>query len=337
MFIFLVSCQKEKITIGTGVSETFYLDNKGESMRILVEGNTLGKTFLIIVHGGPGVGSFIYNTDYISKNIEDKFAVVYFDHRNSGSSQGNSNGKYLNLAQMTDDLKKVIQVIKSRYGENSSVFMLGHSFGGLLVSSFMTTGNNQAMVKGWIFIDGSQNYPLNDTLTRQMLLRVGEQQIALNKHVTEWNSIVAYCNAHTGNFTFDESTQLETYAGDAETYMDEVIQFDYLSAIREEAISDKLPLTSILFNYLYSANAGINKELAKTEFSSSMYKIVTPTLLMFGEYDFICPKTLGYDIMNRISTSDKKMVISPISGHDLMFQDEALFSTEVDSFINNHK
>ena len=72
MFIFLVSCQKEKITIGTGVSETFYLDNKGESMRILVEGNTLGKTFLIIVHGGPGVGSFIYNTDYISKNIEDK-------------------------------------------------------------------------------------------------------------------------------------------------------------------------------------------------------------------------------------------------------------------------
>lgn len=335
--ILLASCQKENITIGTNVSETFYLDNEGEAMHVLVEGNTSGKTFLIIVHGGPGVGSFIYNTDYISQNIEDKYAVVYLDQRNSGSSQGNSNRNELNLLQMTDDLKKVIQVIKGRYGENSSVFILGHSFGGLLVSSFMTNGNNQALVKGWILVDGSQNYPLNGTLTRQMLLNVGEQQIALNKHTTEWNTIITYCNSHTGNFTFEESSQLESYAADAETFIDEVHQFDYLAAIKGEIISDKLPLTSIIFNYLYSANASFNKDLAKTEFSSSLYKIVTPTLLIFGEYDFICPKELGYEIMNRISTTDKKMVISPISGHDLMFQDEALFSNEVDNFIEQHK
>jgi pimeloyl-ACP methyl ester carboxylesterase len=238
---------------------------------------------------------------------------------------------------MTEDLKKVIQLIKARYGENSSVFILGHSFGGLLVSSFMTNGNNQAMVKGWIFVDGSQNYPLNDTLTRQMLLKVGEQQIALNKHTAEWNTIITYCNSHIGNFTFEESTQLESYAADAETYIDEVQQFDYLAAIKGEIISDKLPITSILLNYLYSANASFNKDLAKTEFSTSLYKIVTPTLILFGKYDFICPKELGYEIMNRISTTDKKMVISLISGHDLMFQDEAFFSNEVNSFIEKHK
>jgi pimeloyl-ACP methyl ester carboxylesterase len=333
----MASCQKEKITLGTHVSETFYLDNANESMRILVDGNTLSKTFLIMVHGGPGVGSFAYKTDYISQHIGDKYAIVYWDQRNAGSSQGNSNGSSLNLPQMTEDLKKVIQLIKNRYGENSSVFILGHSFGGLLVSSFMTTDDYQAMVKGWIFVDGSQNYPWNDTLTRQMLLTVGEQQIALNKHTAEWNTIVAYCKAHPGNFTLEESGQLESYATDAETYFDQVHQFDYIAATEDDLVKDNLPLTSILLNYLYSGNASFNKVLAKTEFSTSLYKIVTPTLILFGEYDFICPRELGYEIMNRISTTDKKMVISPISGHDLMFQDEVLYCDEVNTFIAQYK
>jgi pimeloyl-ACP methyl ester carboxylesterase len=142
------SCQKEKITIGTNVSDTFYLDNNGSSMHVLVEGNTISHAFLIFIHGGPGAGSSFYNTDYISQNIENRFACVYWDQRNAGASQGSSNGDKLNLSQMTDDLKKLIQLIKYRYGENSSVFILGHSFGGLLVTSFMTTGNNQSMVKG---------------------------------------------------------------------------------------------------------------------------------------------------------------------------------------------
>ena len=72
LLLLFVSCQKEKITIGTHVFETFYLDNAGASMRILVEGNTLSHTFLIIVHGGPGTGSYVYDTDYITKNIENK-------------------------------------------------------------------------------------------------------------------------------------------------------------------------------------------------------------------------------------------------------------------------
>ena len=89
LFFVLTSCQKEKITIGTNVSETFYLDNNGASMRLLVEGNTASKTFLIFVHGGPGSSSYFYNTDYISQNIENKYAVVYWDQRNAGGSQGN--------------------------------------------------------------------------------------------------------------------------------------------------------------------------------------------------------------------------------------------------------
>jgi pimeloyl-ACP methyl ester carboxylesterase len=331
------SCQKEKITFGKNVSETFYVENTGASMRVLVEGNTSGKVFIIFVHGGPGAGAFIYNTDYITSNIEDKYAFVYWDQRNSGASQGNSNGKYLTLGLMTDDLKKVIEVIKDRYGQDSRIFLLGHSFGGLLTSSFLTTGNNQSMVKGWIFADGSHNYPMNDTLTRAMLLTIGQQQISLNKNKAAWEEIVAYCNANSVNFSFDESGKFEKYAEEAETYIDGVTKFNVATILGENAIRYNWPVTSMLSNYLYSSESGFNSVLSRTEFSSSLYKVTIPVLVIFGEYDFVCPKALGEDLFNRISSTDKKMVISPVSGHNIMIQDKVLFCKEVNDFIASHQ
>ena len=306
-------------------------------MRVLVEGNTSSRVFLLFVHGGPGAGAYVYDTDYIRKNIEDHYAVAYWDERNAGGSQGSSDGKYLTLEQMTDDLKKVIQVIKARYGQDCSIFILGHSFGGLLTSSFMVAGNNQSMVKGWIFADASHNYPLNDTLTRQMLLTTGEQQIALNQNRTQWEEIVAYCNAHPGNFSFEESEKLESYAAEAETYFDEVLQFDIMKLIRENAVRYKWPLTSMLMNYLYSSEASFNRDLVKTEFSTSLSKVTVPVLILYGKYDFICPQALGDDFSNRIGSTDKKIVVSPVSGHSIMLQDEVLFCSEVNKFLESHK
>lgn len=337
VFLSLTSCQKENITLSQNVSETFYVENRGASMRVLVEGNTTSNVFIVFVHGGPGVSSFVYNSDYLSKNIEDKYAIVYWDERNSGASQGNSNGIFLTLEQMTDDLKSVIRVLKFRYGQSSEIFIMGHSFGGLLTTSFITADNNQDMVKGWIFADGSQNYPLNDTLTRQMLLVEGQQQIASGKNSEEWQEIVAYCNAHTGNFSLEESDQLMKYAAEAETYFDEVTKVNYLELLWNDAVKFNWPLTSMLMNYLYSSEAGFNQELAKTEFSASLKKITVPVLILFGQYDFVCPKGLGYDLFERISSADKKIVISPVSGHNIMFQDEVLFCREVNEFIALHR
>lgn len=335
--VLLTSCQKESITIGLNVSDTFYVENNGAAMRVLVEGNTESNTFLLFVHGGPGTSSFFYNTDYISNNIEDKYACVYWDERNAGASQGNANGDNLNLKQMTDDLKKVILVLKSRYGKDVSVFILGHSFGGLLTSSFMTADNNQTMVKGWIFADGSHNYSLNDSLTRQMLLDLGQEQIALNKNIDKWSPIIEYCNEHTANFSIEESNQLNSYASDAETYFDEVKKIDLLETIKENAVKHDWPITSIFFNQKYSSNADFNKDLANIEFSSSLYKVTAPTLVLFGKYDFICPSELGNNLYNNISTSKKKIAISPISGHNIFYQDEFFFCNEVNAFIEENK
>jgi pimeloyl-ACP methyl ester carboxylesterase len=337
LLLFLSSCQKETITISEKASDVFYVENAGASMRVLVEGNTASNTFILLIHGGPGASSYVYNTSYISRNLENNCAMVYWDQRNAGASQGGSNGTYLHLDQMIDDLKKVIEVLKYRYGQSMSLFLLGHSFGGLVAADFITRPEGQSMIKGLINADGSHNYPLNDTLTRQMLLNTGLSEVPKSKKTAKWEKIIQYCLQHTGNFSIEESQQLETYGMKAETYIKSVKKINLVGTVLDHTITDKSPLTSILVNLLYSEDSNFNKELAVSNFSGSLYKVTIPVLCLWGKYDFICPVELGEDFYNKISSADKKMVISPISGHNLILQDEKLFCDEVNAFVLKYR
>ena len=330
-------CQKEKITFSENASEVFYVENAGAAMRVLVQGNTASKTFILIIHGGPGVGAFFYDTKYIAQNIGDKYALVYWDQRNAGASQGTNNGGNLHLDQMVEDLKKVIEVLKFRYGKDMSLFLLGHSFGGLIAADFVTKSDYQNMIQGLINVDGSHNYPLNDTLTREKMLSVGQFEVSQNRNIDKWQPIINYCLVHKGNFSFEESQQLETYAADSEDLMDSVIHVNYVKKVLEYAVTDKYPLSAMVSNLLYSEDSNFNKELAVTQFSSSLYKVKIPVLLLWGKYDFTCPLALGEDFYNRISSTDKKMVISPVSGHVMFLQDKEFFCEQIDAFVEAHR
>jgi pimeloyl-ACP methyl ester carboxylesterase len=330
-------CQKEKTGISEFTSEVFYVQNAGASMRVLVQGNTASNTYILVIHGGPGVSSYFYDTKYISQNLGEKFAMVYWDQRNAGASQGSSNGGHLHLDQMTVDLYKVIQVLKFRYGQNLSLFLLGHSFGGLIASDFITRPGYQVLIKGLINVDGSHNYPLNDTLTRQKLLSEGHYQISQQKYVDQWQEIINYCDAHTGNFSLEESQQLEKYATEAEDYIDSIKHINIFKEVLKYSITDKYPLTAILSNLLYSEDSGFNKELAVAQFSYSLNQVTIPVLLLWGKYDFTCPPALGEDFFQRINSAEKRMVISPVSGHNMMLQDEGLFCDEVITFVMKNR
>ena len=337
LLLFLFGCQKEKITLSGNASEVFYVENAGASMRVMVRGNTSSNTYILVIHGGPGVSSYFYDTKYISQNLGDKYAMVYWDQRSAGASQGASNGENLHLDQMVEDLKKVIEVLKFRYGNEISLFLVGHSFGGLIAADFITRPGYQNMLKGVINVDGSHNYPLNDTLTRQMLLSEGKYQISQDRNVGIWQPVISYCNAHQGNFSLEESQQLEKYATDAEDYIDSIKHINIVTEVLKYAITDKYPLTAILSNLLYSEDSNFNKELAVTQFSSSLNTVTIPVLVMWGKYDFTCPLSLGEDFYKRINSSDKKLVISPQSGHNMMLQDEKLFCDEVAEFVLTHR
>jgi len=337
IIILITGCQKEKISFSDNASDVFYVENEGAAMRVLVQGNTSSKTFILIIHGGPGAGAFFYDTKFITQNIGDKYALVYWDQRNAGASQGANNGENLHLNVMVNDLKKVITVLKFRYGEDMSLFLLGHSFGGMIAADFVTSSDNQYMIKGLINVDGSHNYPLNDTLTREKLLSVGQYEVSQNRNIDKWTPILNYCEAHKGNFSFEESQQLEIYSTDAENYIDSIKHINIVSQVLRYMISDKYPLTAMLTNLIYSEDSNFNKELAVTQFSTSLSKVTIPVLLLWGKYDFTCPVALGEDFFNRISSTDKSMVISSKSGHYMILQDKDFFCNEINAFVQTHR
>jgi pimeloyl-ACP methyl ester carboxylesterase len=263
--------------------------------------------------------------------------MVYWDQRNAGASQGTGNSGYLHLDQMVEDLKKVIEVLKYRYGQDISLFLLGHSFGGLIAADFITRPGYQDMIKGLIYVDGSHNYPLNDTLTRLKLISVGQYEVSQKRNVAGWQPIISYCTAHRGNFSLEESQQLEKYAAEAENYIDSIKHISTVSQVLKYAVADKIPLSATLSNLLYSEDSNFNKEIAVAQFSTSLNIVTIPVLVLWGKYDFTCPLALGKDFYNRINSNDKRMVISPQSGHNMILQDKKLFCDEVHTFVLTHR
>jgi pimeloyl-ACP methyl ester carboxylesterase len=322
-------CQKEKITLGNNVNETFYVSNKEAGMKVTVLGNTSSKVILLIVHGGPGGTA----SNYPFPLIKDKYAVAYWDQRIAGSSQGKANASSSNLATYVEDMTKVILTLKYRYGLDISVFVFGHSWGGMLSSAFVTTNNNQQLLKGWIYCEGVHNFPLLNSLVKDKLLSFGIANITRNKDVELWKPIVDYCNSlPPGNISADQSLELNNYADEAETNL---LHDSPIESSKYTSDVPTVPFTSYALNNLNPLNLQLYRSLNDVELSSKLNKVTIPVFIVSGRYDFKTPVGLGDDLYARISSFVKTHLVLELSGHDVQQWD--LTMSEILKFMDANK
>ena len=71
-------------------------------------------------------------------------------------------------------------------------------------------------------MDGAHNYPLNDSLTEDVLAKRAAIEIAANRHVDHWKEVLDYCNAHNVSDGYEVSVKMNGYAHEAEALMDSV-------------------------------------------------------------------------------------------------------------------
>jgi pimeloyl-ACP methyl ester carboxylesterase len=331
------SCNREEISLGTNISDLFYLENQGAKMPVLVEGNMASKVILIFVHGGPGGSAIAFNNeDNISKIVESKFAVAYHDQRAAGSSQGSSASKLV-LSQYVDDLRKLILVLRKRYGNDTKIFLLSHSWGGLIAPAFLTESNNQDMVSAWINLAGAHNYQLNDELTRAYLLSYGKEQILQNKHVAEWTPIVKYAESNIPNYDFKIAMQYNAYGGTVEDYIDDI------KPMEGSFVDLFLKNKKVFSPFWMVSNAGatyfsdLPKDLMYASYSDKLNLIKIPVLNITGKYDFTVPKGLAEEVMQKIASKKKKLMILQHSGHILMGNEPDILWNEVVKFVDENR
>ncbi|KAF2336522.1 alpha/beta fold hydrolase [Flavobacterium daemonense] len=112
----------------------------------------------IFVHGGPGAWSKSF--EELDGNIlEDKLTMCYYDQRGCGRSESAVDNNY-SLDRMIDDIEDI-----RRYLNVSKVFIMGHSFGGILATEYAKKYPEH--VKGLILLNSTLdiNYSLRNQIS----------------------------------------------------------------------------------------------------------------------------------------------------------------------------
>jgi pimeloyl-ACP methyl ester carboxylesterase len=258
--------------------------------------------------------------------------VAFWDQRNAGSAAGNNNLGKLNLPQMIGDLEAVVKVLELRY-QGTGVYLCAHSFGGLLAAGYLEKDSNQYQLKGWIDIDGAHSYPLCDSSSRGMLMDTARSEIDKGNYVSQWQNILNYCNDHDPLSSYAISSQTETYAHIAEEYMG--IKRDNSIFSLAEDPSDQL---TNYYNLNYtSAGNNFMESLEVADYSDQLYKIKIPSLLLWGQYDFVVPPNVGQSALANLGSSYKNLVLFSHSGHHPMETETDQVEDEIINFVETFK
>ena len=326
------ACKKDLAVL----KDHFILRNQGADMPVWVEGNAAAKALLIIVHGGPGGDGQIYNTYMkgFSDKMEKELAMVYWDQRGSGNSAGHFNKDIYNVNLFADDLDKLIQVLKTRYS-GKKIFVLGHSWGGTLITAFARNAERQKTIDGFIEVDGAHNFSGIPELIRAFN-QVGNEQIANKNSVIEWTDILDYCRTVDSTKPTDENiAQLNKYGFETEAYLQKSGDLVYNSG--EEKPGYYLLRGSYNFSTA-RANMGITNtvlfdELKRTDFTKDFKDITLPSLFIWGKYDLVVPIELGKQAYAISGAADKTFVEFEKSGHSPMSNEMEDFSNLVISWV----
>lgn len=306
----------------------FYLESKEAVMPVWVKGNKDVGKFIIMLHGGPEGGSSQYYTVFPShKKIEERFAVVYWDQRMCGMSQGNPPMANATLEQFTEDLDRLVTLINYKY-EKPEIFLMGHSWGGALGTNYLL--QHQDRIKGWIEIDGGHNWTEANAQSRDSMMDYARKMINANIDRQYWDFALNWYTDHPF-VGINENTHY-TFVGKANGY-------DF----NPQSDSLHVPFTELLFYspvstaYFFAPYkfAFLNKGLSMQR---QLGNITVPSLICWGRHDKVFPVSIGIDTYEKLGTSpsDKYLHLFEISAHSPNYEQPVDFANQVIEFVSKY-
>lgn len=336
LFLLITGCDTASINSESG-EDLFFLENDQAIMPVRVKGNKASKRFVIFLHGGPG-GNIVDARDFLDKPmqpIEEHVAMVYWDQRCAGSSQGNCDRMKLSFNAYTEDLDKLIVLLEHHYGPDIELYLMTHSFGGWLATVYLAENNNQDRFSGWINMDGAYSAPFLFNASRDYLIEVGSRQIQQGNKISAWQSIIDEVNTLDLD-TLDGKERLNTIGYEAPDLMAAVDSINGIDVKGNLSDLFKSPGSqlAVLANSVITANAPFSKEVFGTDDTERLQRITIPVLLLWGKYDFVVPPATINDFNLHIGSSQVESVIFQRSEHTPMATEPEAFAEAVVRFLN---
>lgn len=329
VFLLIISCKKEELWLK---GDYFFLRHKGADMPIWVRGNIQSNIFILHLHGGPGGSSIDEGVEKVYLPLESDYAMVYWDQRGSGASQGNAKAETITMEQFVEDLELVIDLINSKYN-NPKIFLHGHSWGGALGAAFLGKGNNQNKVKGWIELDGAHNWKLGMELSVEWVKDKANDYIANGNESAYWTDVLNWYNQNPIINSIELMDKHAEHVGKANGYIFNINNpnLTRFSGWQLWSPSGDLNKDSLVKKYLIV-------ELTKN-YSDGLNNVTIPTLIMWGSHDGILPVELAQEAYDAMGTDSmqKHIFIFENSAHSPNREEPDLFIEEFKKFIEEYK
>ena len=248
----------------------------------------------IFVHGGPGAWSRSFE-DLGGSNLEDKLTMIYYDQRGSGRSEDAKNVDY-SLDRMVED----IEAIRKKYNAKK-VFLMGHSFGGILISSYAKKYPQN--LKGLIFLNSTLH--VNESMQNQ----ISYMQTFMDdefKNSTDFGAL---------RYQMQQKGMLHTLLTESKENSDLLDKVDSYNPS----------------NYTFGSKAFNIQEYHK-DFSEDSPFIKTPSLVITGTKDF----AIGVDHYKKFKFPNME-VKSIEGGHLLYYEKNKELKDALVAFVQKHK
>lgn len=330
---FICSCTQP----ATDEYDRFYFQQDGADLAVEVNGQINSGTFILLLHGGPGGGSYGYNSGLYSDLLEEEYAMVYLDQRGQGASQGSYPVEDITLQRFADDAYDLVRLLKARYGRESKIFLMGHSWGGTTGTYTLLNTRIEEEISGWIEVDGAHDIPLINKEAIKMFLTIGAEEIDAGKEVESWQEIIDFAAAvDTNNITVEDGGAINNYGYTAEGLLSQIEISDTPTEYSHSLLTRPIFSLNTVFANLATSSA-IEEETEATSLSSQLSEITVPALFLWGKYDFVVPPALGISAFTLFGSADKELVIFEFSGHSPMDSEPELFVGAVTKFVEAHR
>ncbi|MDR0387748.1 MAG: alpha/beta hydrolase [Treponema sp.] len=327
----LGSCGDQFLSSDYQDGDWFYLESKGAIMPVWVNGNKSSNIFILYLHGGPGQSAMGEKPMSGIPKLEQDYAVVYWDQRGSGISQGNVRPETLTIEQCVEDLWKLVHLIRYKY-DNPSLFLMGNSWGGTLGMVYLLDPANQQYVSGWIDIDGEHNWENSIKLSAQWVQDRAMEKIMEGENAGRWQEELAwYANttpSWDSGFVERHYENLYDLNGITYNFSLTINYLDYLNT----PMTFSYPMNNNYIDKNFSLPTTLNLR-------PEMHKITVPTLILWGRHDGILPVEMAQTAFDSLGTNDnaKYKYIFENSAHTPHIEEQDAFVEKVRIFIKEYK
>lgn len=325
-------------------SQFGFVKNKGAVMPVKIRGKADSPVFIVLLPGGPAGDGLAYSTvfPFFRKYLEPKYRMVYYDQRGAGNCQGIYDTTTLNLPQLSDDLDKILSVIRREH-EKSRVYLLGYSYGGALGLTYLKDPDRAAEVAGYISLAGAHD--------RRDQARF--QQQLIEYFVRKWHEegFINYEFLKDGFNCSDEPNSVQCRRDSLEMRRKMEARFEEVAAYNKFKMQPANISRLLRYAFLSQSNplqSGINEaqngrhyqpEFDELHLSDQIEGIKTPALLISGRYDTNVPFFDAQAIYEGIGTPHEKKdnVILEESGHLPMLTQPEELAGHIIRFIEKNQ